>query len=107
MIEEDGAKTTAKGNLNRKFVARMVTEMGLPGDFLEDLFFHNKVINESDVWPLEIMRIVLELGKLIPEKPGKVRGRKARSLPDRTREPGPVVRPAFPHQVPGFQPRVS
>lgn len=89
LIEEGGAKTTAKGNLNRKFVSRMVAEMGLPEEFLEDLFFHNKVINESDVWPLEELRIVLELGKLIR----KYRGRfVATRLGRRLIEPGQLGR---------------
>ena len=85
LIDAEGNRATAKGNLNRKFVMRMVEDMGLPEDYVEYLFKYNKVLNEGDVWVLEELRVVLELGKLIRKYRGKF---VATRLGRRLMEPG-------------------
>lgn len=60
-----GTKATTAGNLNRKFVASIIEQMGFSDRYLLLLKQHNKVINESDVPALEIIRIVLELADTI------------------------------------------
>lgn len=70
-LAENPAKATSAGNLNRKFVALMMEQMDIPDDFMAYLKGHHKVINESDVPPLEITRIVLELAGLIKLKKQK------------------------------------
>ena len=71
LIDAGGTKATAKGNLNRKFVMRVVEDMSLPEEYVQDLIRYNKVLNEGDVWVLEELRLVLELGKLIRKYGGK------------------------------------
>ena len=69
-LGRDGTRATAKGNLNRAFVREMVDTLRWPDGFVDDLFRYNKVINEGDVWPLEALRINLELSGLVRKYKG-------------------------------------
>jgi hypothetical protein len=65
LVEEDGADATATGNLTRAFVGRMFERMELPKTYRESTRRVCKVINETDVWPLHIARIVAECAGLM------------------------------------------
>lgn len=67
------ATTKKLGNLNRKFVASMLEKMQWPDGFIEELWRFNKVANEEDVFPLHILRIVLEQARLIRKVSGEMR----------------------------------
>lgn len=65
ILESDGAKATAKGNLNRKSVSEMLDAMNWPSGYLDNIRRVNKVLNETDVTPLHALRIALELAGLL------------------------------------------
>jgi hypothetical protein len=67
---KSGVKSTAKGNLNRRFVEAMLDEMALIEGYAEEVRWFNKVINEADLFPLHTLRIILELGGLIRKTKG-------------------------------------
>lgn len=71
LAESGGTKATAGGNLNRKFVGEMLEQLDLAPATIEEIRAVNKVINEFDVWPLHITRVVLELAGLIRRHSGK------------------------------------
>lgn len=56
---------TAKRNLNRKFVKAVFDRLILDAETKADILRFNKVINEADVMPLNVVRIVCEEAKLI------------------------------------------
>ncbi len=58
-------KATTAGNLNRKFVTQILETVEMSEESREDIYRFNKVFNEEDVPPLHIIRILLELAKLI------------------------------------------
>ncbi|MBZ0274167.1 hypothetical protein K8I61_19160 [bacterium] len=64
LLEAGGTPATATGNLNRKFVRELFERMDLDARYREDVYFHNKVINEPDVWPLHIVRVVCDVAGL-------------------------------------------
>lgn len=66
-----GTKATAGGNLNRKFVGELLEQLDLAPATIEEIRAVNKVINEFDVWPLHITRVVLELAGLVRRHSGK------------------------------------
>lgn len=70
VVESGGVKATVAGNLNRAFVGRMVGCMTWPDDYLEHLHEVNKVVNEQDVFPLHIVRILLEPSGLLVLRKG-------------------------------------
>jgi hypothetical protein len=79
--DSDGAPTTAQGNLKRVFVAHMLDRMDLEPDYLERMRQVCKVINESDIWPLHIARVVCQVAKLVRKyKKRFVLTRKGREL---------------------------
>lgn len=63
--EHGHVKATVAGNLNRAFVMQMLESLEFPEGFVEDVRRYNKVINETDVFPAHVVRIVLELAGLI------------------------------------------
>ena len=65
IAEMDGAPCTAKGNLNRKFTGEMLNSLNWPDGFVEKVKRFNKVINENDVWPLHLLRIIARQAGLI------------------------------------------
>lgn len=72
-LEEGGIKATAPGNLNRKFVEVMLHKMTLEPQAREMVKRYNKVVNEEDVWPLHIVRILLGFAGLIWKAKGTFR----------------------------------
>ena len=68
--DEGPAKLTAKGNLSREFVGRMLERLRWPAGFLDGVRHYNKVIDEGDVHPLETLRYVLQFAKLIHRRKG-------------------------------------
>jgi hypothetical protein len=81
-VEEfEGAPTTAKGNLTRAFVGHMLELLSLPPGHLEMIRQVCKVINESDVWTLHIVRVICQVGRLVRKRKKRfVITRKARGL---------------------------
>jgi hypothetical protein len=73
--ESGGTKATATGNLNRKFVTSMVDKV-LSGKELSATLAVNKVLNEEDVWPLHIARIVAEVAGIVARTKGQFRVKK-------------------------------
>ncbi|HEX9727916.1 MAG TPA: hypothetical protein VGA37_05385 [Gemmatimonadales bacterium] len=65
-----GLKATATGNLARAVVSDMVDRMTWPQLTREDFWHRSKVLNETDVWPLHIVRLVLGLAKLLRRRKG-------------------------------------
>ncbi len=65
-----GARATSAGNLNRKFVAEMVEAMVWPPRFRDDLYEYKKVVNEEDAFPLHVLRLLLELARLVRRRKG-------------------------------------
>lgn len=76
LVTADGVKATAKGNLTRKFVAEMLTRFRWPEGYVEGIRIVSKVLNEMDVFPLHILRILLDLGGLIWRAKGVFRATK-------------------------------
>ena len=65
IVEDDGAPLTAKGNLTRAFVAKMLDRLILDGKELELIRMCNTVINEQDAMSLHLLRLVCEEAKLV------------------------------------------
>ncbi len=63
--EEGGAEATATGNLTRAFVGRMFERLELHKVYRETTRSVCKVLNEQDVWPLHLARIVAECAGLV------------------------------------------
>jgi hypothetical protein len=66
-----GTSATKAGNLNRAFVAEMLEQMQWGQGDLEFIRRGNKVINEQDAWDLHLVRVVLEVAKLIRRRKGR------------------------------------
>ena len=60
---------TAKGNLSRSLVREMAAEMRMPETYAEWQPYV-KVTREADVWPLEVLRVVLQVAGLIRKYKG-------------------------------------
>jgi hypothetical protein len=74
LLEMENEKTaTATGNLNRKFIKAVFDKLSLERDYKETILRYNKVLNEDDVLPLSIIRIVCEGADLIDRKSNKFR----------------------------------
>jgi len=58
-------KSTDAGNLNRKFAVQMLGVLQLPRSYAETIHRHYKVISETNVWPLHILRVVAVLAGLL------------------------------------------
>ena len=66
LIEMENKPTaTAKGNLNRKIVKIIFDKLILEEDYKKFTLKYNTVINETDVFPLNIIRVVCESAGLI------------------------------------------
>ena len=62
---------TAAGNLNRKFVKLIFDRLIIPEDQKKFTLEYNKVINETDVFPLHIVRVVCQAAGLIHKRKNK------------------------------------
>ena len=65
MLEAGPVRATSAGNLNRAFVGQMLDQLRWETDYIEDLHRYNKVVNEQDVDPLHVMRVVAGLAGLV------------------------------------------
>lgn len=65
-------RATAKGNLNRDFVRVMAAKMRMPERYRE-WEPYTKVTREEDVWPLHVLRTVLQVAGLIRKYGGAFR----------------------------------
>lgn len=81
---KDKDTATAKRNLNRKVVEAVFDRLVLDSETRADILRFNKVINEPDVMPLHVVRIVCEEAKLIQYRKKKflVSSRGKELLPD-------------------------
>jgi hypothetical protein len=71
-LEEQGqAKATSAGNLSRAAVAALLERMQWPAGFVEEVHKYSKVLNEMEVFPIHVLRLVLDLGGLIKRRTGK------------------------------------
>src|SRR5262245_54300601 len=71
LLRDDGpAKATATGSLSRDAVSRLLTRLRFEEGYLDEVRRMNKVINEGDVFPVEILRHVLEFARLIVRRKG-------------------------------------
>ena len=68
LAESNGTAATATGNLNRVFVRQMFDRIIMPKPSRESTLAVCKVINEPDVWPLHLARIVGECAGLISRR---------------------------------------
>ena len=66
--ESGGTAATATGNLTRVFVRQMFDRLILPKNFRESTLHVCKVLNEHDVWPLHIVRVVSECAGLVARR---------------------------------------
>ncbi len=70
-LQEKGkVRATTAGNLPRAAVAELLERLRWPQGYLEELRAYNKVINEQDVFPLHLVRVLLELAGLIEQRKG-------------------------------------
>jgi hypothetical protein len=68
-LAEDGAvPATATGNLTRAFVGKMFEKLRLAKHFKSSISQFSKVVNEQDLWPLHIVRIVCECAGLVARR---------------------------------------
>jgi hypothetical protein len=63
-----GTPSTTAGNLNRAFVWRMFGLMALHNEYRESFRHHYKALNEQELNPLHLPRVVCECGKLIAKR---------------------------------------
>ena len=62
---EGAVQATATGRLSRAFVEQMTERLDLPAEDLELTRQYRKVLNERDVFPLHILRSVVEIAGLL------------------------------------------
>lgn len=66
--DEGGTDATATGNLNRAFVGRVFEKLSISKKRREMIVAVNKVINEMDVMPLHLARVVAEAAGLVVKR---------------------------------------
>ena len=71
--EQDGAPTTATGNLSRVFVGAMFGRIKLAQPSRDSIRSVCKVINEHDFWPLHLVRIICECAGLVARRKKRIR----------------------------------
>ena len=62
---EHQTTATATGNLNRKLIKSVFDRLVMDEKTRDGILRYNKVLNETDVWPLHITRVVCEAAGLI------------------------------------------
>ncbi|HZQ48549.1 MAG TPA: hypothetical protein VFC07_16145 [Verrucomicrobiae bacterium] len=68
LAEAEGAPATATGRLNRVFVQQMFERLKLDSDFRDSIRTVCKVVNEQDLWPLHLVRIISEIAGLVARR---------------------------------------
>ncbi|HUW59964.1 MAG TPA: hypothetical protein VMZ06_03075 [Candidatus Bathyarchaeia archaeon] len=58
VADEGRVKSTDAGNFNRKFVAHILDILRLPQIYVDVILPHYSAINETNVWPLHVLRVV-------------------------------------------------
>lgn len=76
LIAEGGARLTAAGNLNLKFVAAMVERFDWPDHAPADVHRFTKRVGEQEFLPLHYLRVVLGLAGLVRRYRGQLRATK-------------------------------
>lgn len=69
---KDEPTTTAKGNLNRKFVKLMFDQMEMDDEYRDIIVRCHKVLNEQDVRSLHIVRMICECAGVITAGSNKI-----------------------------------
>ena len=73
LLEFGGEESaTVRGNLNRKIVKVLFERMSLDDDYRASIIRYNKVINETDVGPLHVVKTVCEAAHLIHHRQKKI-----------------------------------
>lgn len=70
LSDEDTATVT--GNLNRKSVKLLFDKLDIEADSRDDIIRYNKVVNEEDVFPLHIIKIVCDAAELIHKRSKRI-----------------------------------
>jgi len=65
LMQETLPNVTATGNLNRRFVGQMLARLDLEPGLADQIQKVCKVINEPDVFPLHVLRLVCDVAGLI------------------------------------------
>ena len=65
LAAESGTPATATGNLTRAFVGRLFERLTLPQHHRDSIRHVCKVVNEQDLWPLHLARVVAECARLV------------------------------------------
>ncbi|MGH7673421.1 MAG: hypothetical protein ACREMC_11040 [Gemmatimonadales bacterium] len=73
LLEAGAVRLTEKGYLPHAFVAVLLDRFRWPGPYLEEVRAVCRVINEADVRPLHITRVVLEIARLVRRRSGAIR----------------------------------
>lgn len=68
LAAEQGTPATATGNLTRAFVGRLFDRVVLPAANRDSIRHVCKVVNEPDVWPLHLARVVAECAGLVARR---------------------------------------
>ena len=72
ILEMKGEKNTTKtSNLSRKAVKLMFDKFEFDEKFRQNTLKYNKVLNEADVWPIHLARILCEGAGIIKRRAGK------------------------------------
>ncbi len=70
-LDEQPSKATAElKNLNRAFVKRMTQEMAWPEGYIEAVWRYNRVLDETDVPRLHVLRNLMEIAGLVNRRKG-------------------------------------
>ncbi len=78
-LDARAMKATATGNLNREAVGRMLNIGVWPEIYVDRVMRCSKVVNEQDIFPLHVLRIILELAGLVQRRKGFFKTTKAGS----------------------------
>jgi hypothetical protein len=68
LSKEEGAPATATGNLSRAFVGSIFERLKLSKPYRDSVRKVCKVVNEQDVWPLHLARVVAECAGLMARR---------------------------------------
>ena len=68
LATDQGTPATATGNLNRAFVGKLFDRLALAKPYRDSIRSVCKVINEQDLWPLHLARVVAELAHLVTRR---------------------------------------
>lgn len=70
LVEQPAKATSELRNLNRAFVKRMTEKMSWPPGYVEQVWRYNRVLDETDVPRLFILRHLMEIAGLVNRRKG-------------------------------------